>query len=212
MTQVRHLRGAPSTAELYARAAAGAVLPDALWGGGRALPNQELELWDVRIDRNAVARYARLTGFSEASEGDAAIPATYPSLLGFGLGPRLMTDRAFPLPALGMVHVADRITVHRPLRCGEAVRVAVCARDLRSHPKGAEVDIVTEVQTRGEIVWREVSTYLSRRWPVCHRVAHRRRPSPRCPVTTPPPAPGSKCRATSAAGSRRCPVTAIRST
>lgn len=158
MTEVRHLRAVPPAAELYARALAGAVLPDAVWGGSKALPDQQLELWDVRVDAAAVDRYAELTGFPP----DQAVPATYPSLLGFGLGLRLMTDRAFPLPALGMVHVADRITAVRSLRRGETVRVAVSARDLRSHPKGAEVDIVTDVEVHGETVWREVSTYLSR--------------------------------------------------
>lgn len=157
MTQVRHLRGVPWAPELYARAAAGAVLPHRLWGGD-ALPDQVLELWDVRIDSDAVERYAKLTGFP----ADGAVPTTYPSLLGFGLGLRLMTDRSFPLPALGMVHVADQITEYRRLRRGEFVQVTVRAQDLRSHPKGIEVDLVTSVLSHGETIWREVSTYLSR--------------------------------------------------
>ena len=157
MTQVRHLTRSPWPVELYGRAAASAVLPRPLWGGS-ALPSQVLQLWDVRPSDERVDAYCEVTGFPVGP----TLPDTFPSLLGFGLGLRLMTDRGFPLKALGMVHVQDRIDVHRPIARGEVLSISVSARNLRGHRKGTLVDLVTDVSTRGEVVWSEVSTYLSR--------------------------------------------------
>ena len=158
MTQVRHFINPPRAAELVARTAASAVLPSQLWGGGSALPDQVLQQWDLRLDDARVDAYCDVTGFPPGP----TLPDTYPSLLGFGLGLRLMTDRGFPLKALGMVHVSDRIDVLRPLLRDETLSLSVSARNLRPHRKGALVDLVTDVSARGEVVWSEISTYLSR--------------------------------------------------
>lgn len=157
MTRVRHLLRPPWSAELYGRAAASAVLPGALWGGS-SLPDQVLQLWDVRPDPQRVDRYCELTGFPIGPH----LPDTFPSLLGFGLGLRLMTDRGFPLKALGMVHVQDHIDAQRPIERSELLSVSVSARNLRWHRKGTLVDIVTDVSARGAVIWTEISTYLSR--------------------------------------------------
>jgi acyl dehydratase len=158
MTRVHHFIKAPRSVELYARAAAGAVLPSQVWGGGSTLPDQILEQWDIRLAGSRVDAYCDVTGFPPGQ----GLPDTFPSMLGFGLGLRLMTDRGFPLKALGMVHIYDRIDVLRPLGRDETLSVSVSARNLRPHRKGALVDLVADVSSRGELVWTEVSTYLSR--------------------------------------------------
>jgi hypothetical protein len=156
------VRSTATTVELFGRALAGAVLPDAVWGGGTALPHQTSVTSGVRIDPERVRRYRELCGFPASS---TAVPATFPSLLGFLSALRIMTDRHFPLTALGMVHVADAIDVRRPIEPDEALTVTVRAQDLRPHARGAEVDIIIEVSgddEPGPPAWREVATYLDR--------------------------------------------------
>ena len=112
----------------------------------------------VEIRRDHVDAYARVCGFPTKDN----VPLTYPHLLAFPLHLRVMTEPAFPFPAMGAVHLANTITTHRPVAVGETVAVTVRAEDLLPHPKGQTVDLVTEVTSDGDLVWEGRSTYLHR--------------------------------------------------
>ncbi|MFB9927484.1 MaoC/PaaZ C-terminal domain-containing protein [Amycolatopsis halotolerans] len=148
---VREVTSAPSLATLY---------PKALLrrGGGSTLPSTELVRPEVVVDPAHVAAYNEVCGFRFSDE----LPATYPHMLVFGLQMALMTEPGFPFPLLGLVHVENRITQHRPLLLGETFRVSVRAENLRPHEKGTQFDMVSEVQSGADTVWSEVSTYLRR--------------------------------------------------
>lgn len=151
---VTELHGAPSLGPLYASAAVGAVLP----GRATTLPDTELVRRGVTVDPGHLADYARVCGFRVG----AALPVTYPHLLTFGLQVVLMAGRSFPLPLPGLVHLANRITVHRAIAPSETLDVRVWAERFTAHPKGARVDLVGEVAASGEPVWEGRSTYLAR--------------------------------------------------
>ena len=157
MTRVTRINKPSPTLELYARAAAGSVLPGSLWGGGTEVPDEALERI-LTPDREELAQYSAVCGFGAAD----TLPVTYPHVLGFPLSMQLMTGRSFPLPVLGMVHVGNVITVHQAIPADAALTVRVHAEGPFPHPRGAEVDLVTEVLRDGELVWHEASTYLSR--------------------------------------------------
>ena len=106
----------------------------------------------------SLAAYARVCRLPLSG----ALPLTYPHLLAFPLQMVVMAGDGFPLPLLGAVHVENRIDVTRPIAVGEPLDIDVWARDLRPHRRGTQVDLVSEVSTRGELVWRGVSTYLAR--------------------------------------------------
>jgi acyl dehydratase len=78
---------------------------------------------------------------------------------------RLMSAPDFPFPVVGLVHVANRITVHRPIDAGSRLDLAVRAADLRAHDRGRQFDIVATAVADGEEVWRGVSTYLKKERP-----------------------------------------------
>ena len=67
-----------------------------------------------------VHRYAAVCGFPTK---DVA-PVPYLHMLAFPLHMELMTDAAFPFPAIGSVHLENSITQHRPVGIGE-IGVAV---------------------------------------------------------------------------------------
>jgi acyl dehydratase len=148
---------APSTGALFRRAALGA-LPLGRDRRPDTVPDTTLELRDVRVDRAHLAAYDRVCGFRLTD----ALPATYPHVLAFPLGLQLMTDAAFPFPVAGIVHVANRIEMRRPIDAGEPLDLTVYAADLRPHERGRQVDVVAVVSAGGEQVWRGVSTYLKR--------------------------------------------------
>ncbi len=147
---------------LFARAGA-AMIPGAsmlpfVGGSGREIPDLTLRLTDVEVDGDRVASYDRVCGFGLRD----AVPATYPHILAFPLQLSLMTDSSFPFGAIGLVHIANRITQHRPVRASERLDIKVWATPLEDHPRGKQFSLRTEVRVGEELVWEEVSTNLKR--------------------------------------------------
>ncbi|GAB3055747.1 MaoC/PaaZ C-terminal domain-containing protein [Micromonospora schwarzwaldensis] len=147
----------PAAGGLYRRALLGAV-PGLGGRRGRELPAVELAVSGVPVDPAHLADYDRVCGFPLADR----LPATYLHVLGFPLSLRLMTAADFPIPLTGVVHVANRITVHRPVRVGETVDFHTYAENLRPHERGRQLDVVLVGSIDGAEVWRGVSTYLGK--------------------------------------------------
>ena len=123
---------------------------------GTALPDRTVIRRAVVIDREHLARYDRVCGFRLAD----VLPATYPHVLAAPLAMRLMSTPDFPFPLAGLVHVANRITVRRPLDAGSRLDLSVRAAGLRPHDRGQQFDVISSAAVDGEEAWRGVSTYL----------------------------------------------------
>lgn len=152
---VKELRSSPSLATLYPKALLGGLLPG---HGGKTLPDTEFVRSGLVVDPAHLAAYNQVCGFRLTD----ALPATYPHMLAFPLQMALMTEGDFPFPLLGMVHVRNRITQHRPVGLGESFTVRVHAENLRPHEKGTQFDVVSELTVKDSPVWTDVSTYLRR--------------------------------------------------
>ena len=144
---------APSLLPLYARAAVTGPLHR-----GDSLPDSVYTLAEQPIDPAHLAEYQRVCGFPVTD----VLPATYLHILAFPLSVALMTERGFPFPLVGMVHVANSITVARPVRVDEQVSFEVRAADLRPHPAGRQFDLFAVARVGTEQVWSGRSTYLRR--------------------------------------------------
>jgi hypothetical protein len=163
-TEEKVLSNSPGMLPLFARAGA-AMIPGAsklpfLGGGERSeeVPELTLKLEDVQIDRDRLAAYTRVTKFPLRDQ----LPPTYPHILAFPLHLSLMTDKRFPFPALGLVHIANEIVQHRPIRVTEELQIRVHATPLEEHPRGKQFTLRSEVTVGEEPVWEEGSTILKR--------------------------------------------------
>jgi acyl dehydratase len=145
----------PRLGPLYRSAALTAVRRKA---ARDSLPDTNLVVRDIAVDRDHLAEYDRVCGFRLSD----SLPATYPHVLAFPLAMALLTRTDFPLPLLGLVHIANRITVHRPLRADDRFEFRVQAEDLRPHDRGRQVDVVATALVDGDEVWTGRSTYLRR--------------------------------------------------
>ncbi|UPK77148.1 hypothetical protein MU582_10380 [Nocardioidaceae bacterium SCSIO 66511] len=159
---VRNLDRAPSALPLYAKAALPALpvvgrLPGVRHGGD-VVPDVTLTRAAVTTDGAQLAAYADVCGFGLRNE----LPATYPHLAAFGLQLKLMTDTAFPFAPMGLVHLTNSITQHRPIEVGETYSMSVNAANLRAHPRGRLIDLVSRATVDDTTVWEETSSYLSR--------------------------------------------------
>ncbi len=142
----------PSLGRLFAKA----VLP--VRHRPDALPDTTVAVPAVRADRAALAAYQRVCGFGV----DDAVPPTYLHVLAFPLATAIMAARDFPFPLVGLVHVHNAMTQHRPVTVDDELALAVHAEDLRAHRIGRQVDLVAEASVGDELVWTGRSSYLHR--------------------------------------------------
>ena len=166
MAERQELDSVPGLRGLYGKAVAGSTVKPVLkrvpglggrFGGGeRRLPDRELVVQDVEVDREHLTRYDRVCGFTLKDE----LPPTYPHMISFPLQMQLMTASDFPFPVIGLVHVRNRIEQLRPIAPDEALTMRVSAADMEPHEKGTQFQVHAEASAGEETVWRSVSTYL----------------------------------------------------
>lgn len=193
------LTSPPSLLPLYAKAAA--TTP--LHRGGDTLPDSVYTLADQRIDAEHLAAFQRVCGYRVTD----VLPPTYLHVLAFPLSVALMTERAFPFPLVGMVHVNNTITLARAVRADEAVSFEVRAADLRSHPAGKQFDLLAQATVDGEVVWSGCSTYLRRGKPSGEKKpAKRPEPEPQSGATSIVRVPGDIGRRYGAVSGDRNPI------
>jgi len=166
------LTAPPSLLPLYAKAALTSPLHR-----GDALPASVYTLAGQPIGREHLAAYQRVCGFPVTD----LLPPTYLHVLAFPPSVALMTERAFPFPMVGMVHVANAITVARPVVADETVSLSVRAADLRPHPAGRQFDLIATATVDGEVVWSGRSTYLRRAGKPAERAKGERKDAPARP-------------------------------
>ena len=158
MTQ--ELSSPPSLTALYPRAVAMPLLRrvPVIGGGGRDLPDSELCVRDVAVSLDELSDYTDVCGFERMDR----LPATYPHILAFPLAMRIMTERAFPFGVLGLVHIGNEITQHRPISPDEPLTIRVHAQDLEPHDRGTQFTMAATGHAGEELVWESSSVYLRR--------------------------------------------------
>lgn len=157
MREVR-LPEVPTLGSLYAQALGRMAQTVMTTRQPTTLPAVRYAVDDVAADRDQLAEYQHLLG----EPGTDMLPAGYVHVLAFPVAVAVMARADFPLPLLGMVHLANDVEQRAPLRLGDRLAVRAWAEDLRLHRAGTQVDLVTEVDRDGETVWRGVSTYLAK--------------------------------------------------
>ncbi|WP_434592657.1 acyl dehydratase [Pseudomonas sp. R4-83] len=141
----------PNLPALYARAATRRKIT------GTQLPDRGLRCW-VDIDGKRLAAYRKVCGFAD----DGLLPPTYPHILAFALQMQLLTDKEFPFPLLGLVHLSNRIRVLRPLGAISRAQVSVRVHNLQAHAKGATFDLLTTLDDQLGPLWEAQSQMLCR--------------------------------------------------
>lgn len=163
------LPGVPGLGGLYVRGVAASVRLAAAGRAGRAprtLPDVAYLAAGIRADADHLTAYQHLLGESASD----VLPAGFVHVLAFPVATALMVRADFPLPLVGMVHLANHVTQLRPVSLGDALDVRAFAQNLAPHRLGMQVELVTEVRvagadhdvSAGPVAWRGVSTYLAK--------------------------------------------------
>lgn len=131
-----------------------------------------------RPDPVALRRWRTLSGLPDGE----ALPILYPHTFGFRLSMSVLTHPAFPVPIWRVLQVENHLEQHRAIAPDERLDFETATRDFRAVAKGLEVDLVTLVTVRGELVWRSNVTFLAR-----GRVRTAAAPAARSPESPAPP-------------------------
>ncbi|TYR18505.1 hypothetical protein FYJ88_06890 [Corynebacterium urealyticum] len=121
-------------------------------------PKTAFEVRDVKIDVPHLAAYCSATDLRLSNE----LPLTYPYVLSFPIVMKVLTAPDFPFGAVGAVHLNNVIEQKRALTVDDVLDIKVHAENLREHNKGLLIDLVTEITSAGEVVWRQVSGFLAK--------------------------------------------------
>ncbi|NMM29612.1 MAG: hypothetical protein HHJ10_00815 [Cellulomonas sp.] len=163
------LPGVPGLGGLYVRGFAASARLTAAGRVGhapRTLPDVAYLAAGVRADADHLTAYQHLLGESASD----VLPAGFVHVLAFPVATALMVRPDFPLPLVGMVHLANHVTQLRPVPLGDALDVRAFSQNLAPHRLGTQVELVTEVRvagadhdlSAGPVAWRGVSTYLAK--------------------------------------------------
>lgn len=147
----------PNIAASYLKALAsrgGGFNPDQ----GDSIPRIEARMAAVTPDRGTLTKYNAVCGFTDPDN----LPLTFPHILAASMHLEMLTHKAFPLAAMGLVHVRNSITQYRRIGVGETLDIKVVVEGHRDLHNGVEFDLVSEARVGDELVWEETSTILSR--------------------------------------------------
>jgi acyl dehydratase len=150
--EVELLPALPGLGTLFAKA----VLPS-LDRGPTRVPGRTVVVTGVHQDLDRLADYDRVCGFPLTDH----VPPTWLHVLTFPLHVHLLSGAGSTVRLAGVVHVTNRMRLHRPVGVAEPLDLAVRVTNLRPHRRGALLDLVGEVRVADELVWDGVSTYLA---------------------------------------------------
>lgn len=154
MTEV--LSQIPDAGRLYLKAAGTLTKKPK---GEPELPPLAVRVEDVSADPGHLADYAAICGFDAIEY----LPITFPHVMAGALHLHLLTQKRFPFPLLGLVHIRNDIQQRRPLATNTRFSLEARLGEARSVRQGIEFDLMTDVVGDGEALWSETSTMLYRR-------------------------------------------------
>ena len=165
------LSALPATGPLFWKAALSARRKP---GETPEIPANTVTLKNLVLQGEHIAAYNKVC---EIPEGLLAI--TYPQVVAAPLHMHVMTQKNFPLPLVGLVHLRNVITQKATLSAGTPYDVRVQVGESRRSKLGIEVDLLTDYLADGEALWSATTTVL-------HRIKEKQRgnkaPPPRPPA------------------------------
>jgi acyl dehydratase len=112
----------------------------------------------VAVDPRWLGRYRAIIGAVD----DGALPPCTPQVLAVGLHLRILGDKRFPLPVLGMVHTHNRIEERAAIPATATLELHALLEGETRSERGIGIDITTEARVDGVLAWRSVLTALIR--------------------------------------------------
>jgi len=111
---------------------------------------------NVQLDAADIQAYAQVCGYTPLQ----GVPLLYPQMLTFPLAMAYFASDHCPWPALGTVHLANRVQQHAPLHLSDTLRVEMRPGLLQTHEKGQVFTLEFQIFTGPTLVWEATQTLL----------------------------------------------------
>ena len=125
-------------------------------GAVKTLPKVKYARPSVVLDADHIAAYVQACGL-QAAHG---VPVIYPQLLTFPLAIAFFGSEHCPWPALGTVHLANRIHQHQRLQVGDDLHVEMRTGELMAHERGQAFHLEMAILRGDVLVWEATQTLL----------------------------------------------------
>lgn len=122
------------------------------------LPSSRISRQNMRVNPLHFKGYCDCIGWASSQQ----LPPTYLHVLAFQMQLELMVQADNPFAVVGLVHIENQIEQYRPISIDEHFDIVCSLDNLQPHPRGWQFDLVTQVLIDNQLVWRGVSTNLSR--------------------------------------------------
>ncbi|MFH0976806.1 MAG: MaoC/PaaZ C-terminal domain-containing protein [Spirochaetota bacterium] len=125
---------------------------------GLELPKMKVSMNNLTIDPDHLRRYTDACGLKEKK----TIPVLFPHVIASPFYMAMMSHRAFPFFVIGTLHLRNHIIQYRPIGSNEMFDIIVELRQKRVVKQGVEFDFTIELNSKGEVLWKSVSTMMKR--------------------------------------------------
>jgi hypothetical protein len=126
-------------------------------------PADALDIKFHAIWKGAQAQAPALARYQQVCElpADGTLPLLYVHAMAMPLHMAILSHVRFPVRLLGLVHWSNSIESLRPIAAGEVLEMECSMDGITATDRGQPFALHTTVRADGEVVWREVSTFLS---------------------------------------------------
>ncbi|WOT07046.1 MaoC family dehydratase [Shewanella youngdeokensis] len=123
------------------------------------LPKIHVSINNVALAKDKIEQYANVCGFEFDGH---TLPPTSLYVMAFRLHTVIFTHDGITFPLLGMIHLKNSITVHRPTTILEQYDFECSLVSSEQTDSGLEFALLSKAFVNGELVWESLSTYLYR--------------------------------------------------
>ncbi len=120
------------------------------------LPALKSQHDDLHIDPKHLASFRAVCGFKTGSK----IPATYLQALAMPLVLNIMSNSQFPLRAMGMVHLRNKVSVLRNFDHSQPIKLTASIGSSSLSSRGLEWNVDFTARVDDQLVWSGSSSYL----------------------------------------------------
>ena len=126
---------------------------------GRDLPLLSARWNGALVSADLLQRYRECCEIIE----EPGLPLHYPHVVASPMHLVMLTEPEFPLRLLGAVHARNHAVRYRPIQAAEKLDLRCRILQCRYRPQGYEIDFETQIESSGELVWSEITTFLVRK-------------------------------------------------
>lgn len=121
-------------------------------------PALEVDAGEQLVTAAALARYREVCQLE-----DDGVPITFPQVLAAPVHLRMITGSGFPLRAMGLVHLSNRIAQQRPLEPGASYRLRCALHGYQEEERGQVFDLRSEFSDAQGPCWSASTRFMARR-------------------------------------------------